>query len=87
MYEPGAGHSFGYLGGGAVYVYNMDPPFLGLDGGGDGKVKVQPWSFLVDIVDVDVEALGVVRQTDRIGSYKITGTARRGQEVIEWCLG
>ena len=87
VYEPGAGHSFGYLGGGAVYVYNMDPPFLGLDGGGDGKVKVQPWSFLVDIVDVDVEALGVVRQTDRIGSYKITGTARRGQEVIEWCLG
>lgn len=84
VYEPGAGHSFGYLGGGAVYVYSMHPA-SGSELDGDGGVRVRPWSFLLDIVDVDVETLSVVRREE--GTYRVTGTAMGGQEVTEWCLG
>lgn len=55
-------------------------------------VMVQPWSYLLDVVDVDVEKLEVTkienRDKDRIraGDDSYTVTALAGGQVVKWYL-
>ncbi|EAW07708.1 F-box protein [Aspergillus clavatus NRRL 1] len=92
VYEPGAGHS--YRGsGGAVYVYSL----AGVGGGpteGE-REEIPAWSFLLDIVDVEVEGIRVTREPERESeksewgggrraSYMITAIA--GGKLLEWRL-
>lgn len=87
VYEQGAGHSFRYMAGGGLYVFSLDASTTGT--GGSGEKTVQPWSYLLDIVDVDVEGLKVAKSETGYGTngYTVTATALNGQRVMEWCLG
>lgn len=87
VYEQGAGHSFRYMAGGGLYVFSLDASITGTGGG--AEKMVQPWSYLLDIVDVDVEGLKVVKAETGNGTngYTVTATALNGQRVMKWCLG
>ena len=107
VYEPGAGHSYYCMRGGAVYVYCLEtfaPVSFSFSSssstGGetsfqakDATVMVQPWSYLLDIVDVDVEKLEVAKIRSRgrggirAGDDLYTVTALGGGQVMKWCLG
>lgn len=77
VYEPGAGHSYRYLGGGSVYVYCLDR----VD---EGIPDVNAWSFLVDITNVDIETLGV-RSLNR--GFKVVAGSVGGLEEMQWTFG
>lgn len=87
VYEQGAGHSFRYMAGGGLYVFSLDVSITGA--GGSGEKTVQPWSYLLDIVDVDVEGLKVAKSEigDGTNGYTVTAMALNGQRVMKWCLG
>lgn len=74
VYEPGAGHSYRYLGGGAIYVYCLDR----VD---EGIPDVHAWSFLVDITNVDIETL-VVRRQNR--GFRVVARSVGGLEEMQW---
>jgi hypothetical protein len=79
-YERGAGHALSAKGG-AVYVYCLE----GSVPRTCGDPSLQPWSFLLDIVDEDVDFLRVTREgTGHDGRriYRI-GVESIG-DVIEW---
>lgn len=56
-------------------------------------VVVQPWSYLLDVVDADVEKLEVTKMRSRgrggirAGDDLYTVTALGGRQVVTWCLG
>lgn len=85
VYEQGAGHSFRYMAGGALYVFNLDGVRSTGVGCEEGKM-VQPWSYLLDIMDVDVDSIKV-RSGGYANVYTVTATALNGQRVLEWRLG
>lgn len=99
VYEPGAGHSYWCMKGGAVYVYCLEtfaPISFSLSStAGETSfqakdaVMVQPWSYLLNVVDVDVEKLEVTRSRGGIsaGDDLYTVTALGGGKVFRWCLG
>lgn len=87
VYEQGAGHSFRYMAGGGLYVYSLDDSTAGT--GSEEKATVQPWPYLLDIVDVDVESIKAVKSETGNGmnEYIVTATALNGQRVMEWRFG
>lgn len=118
IYEPGAGHSYSFSNGGALYVYSLElgSPVFKQEAGMENNAQaneqsqqaqqqeqqpfsasgvspsIQPWSFLLDIVNVDIESLRVVRKDQSSGNspsdarkvYKIR--AETAHEVMEWRL-
>ena len=83
VFEAGAGHSYCSSSGGALYVYSLEScasmpgPFRHLEG------VIQSWSFLLDIVDVDIER---IRVNHHSGGNGYTVMASSGREVIQWQL-
>ncbi|EYE95374.1 F-box protein [Aspergillus ruber CBS 135680] len=88
VYEQGGGHSFRYMAGGGLYVFSLDDSITRTGGSGEAKM-VQPWPYLLDIVDVDVDGLKVAKSETGNGTngYTVTATALNGQWVVKWCLG
>ncbi|KAJ9201259.1 hypothetical protein DTO164E3_3566 [Paecilomyces variotii] len=105
VFEPGAGHSYSFSNGGALYVYSMqwcDPEFrprqctsgdkrsspqqqpFSIDG---VSPSIQPWSFLLDIINVDIDRLRVEEREQREGAGKVyLVRAETAHEVMEWRL-
>jgi hypothetical protein len=108
VFEPGAGHSYSFSSGGALYVYSMqwcDPEFTPQQctekGSGDKRLlplqqpfsingvspSIQPWSFLLDIINVDIDRLHVEEREQREGTGKVyLVRAETAHEVMEWRL-
>ncbi|BCR86237.1 F-box protein [Aspergillus chevalieri] len=87
VYEQGTGHSFRYMAGGGLYIFSLDASITGAVG--NEEKTVQPWSYLLDIVDVDVERVKIAKSEagNRTNGYTVTATALNGQRVMEWRLG
>lgn len=92
VFEPGAGHLYPFASGGALYVYCLEcggPAYSrdccgwGKLGGAYGQVwdVFQPWSFLLDIVDCDVEGLRCEFDSG-VGGYTITALSAR--QLLRW---
>lgn len=118
VYEPGAGHSYTFSNGGALYVYSLDfgSPEFKHEANRPAKEQpsqrqqqqqqqqpfsasgvspsVQPWSFLLDIVNVDIENLRVVRKDGESSSSNLpsetrtvyTIRAETAHDIMEWRL-
>ncbi|OJJ49758.1 hypothetical protein ASPZODRAFT_128282 [Penicilliopsis zonata CBS 506.65] len=80
VFEPGAGHAYSFATGGAFYVYSLESCPHSSSALHDNLCRIQPWSFLLDIVDVDVEEVQVFK--DPSGGYTVTAMGK--QDVLQW---
>ncbi|KAI9924810.1 hypothetical protein ASPWEDRAFT_508022 [Aspergillus wentii DTO 134E9] len=105
VYEAGAGHSYRFSMGGALYVYSLER-YTPVWCGGEETISasaltddkstdsLQSWSYLLDIIDVDVDSLRVQKtsslESSRQGgngylnSYTVTAVTEK--QVLEWRL-
>lgn len=82
-YERGAGHALSSRGG-AVYVYGLEGCNSALPGAYD-DASILPWSFLLDVVDEDVDFLHVTHEgTGHDGRriYRVGMESTR--DIVEW---
>lgn len=95
VYESGAGHSYKFASGGALYVYSLEnwTPVQyehsqqqrqqqSSKDALNGSSTIQPWSFLLDITNVDVDHLRVTRDAaEKCQRDPFTGVARVGYTI------